>query len=606
MSDPAAPSPSPSLTLAARIDRICDGFEAACRGGQGPRIEDYLAEMPEPGRAALLVQLLASELEWRRHVDQWPTPEDYLARFPGQADLIASAFGAVSDRGDDSPATAIAARRTGESPADEWPPRDVPGYEILEELGRGGMGVVYKARHLRLGRVVALKTITTGRFAGPTERARFQVEARSVARLQHPHIVQVYEVGEQEGCPYVTLEFVDGGNLERRLADRPFAADEAARLIQTLARAIHAVHRLGIVHRDLKPANVLLTADGVPKIGDFGLAKLLGDEPDAVVATTLTRTGAVLGTPGYMAPEQAAGQVRAIGPATDIHALGVVFYELLTGHRPFRGPSLMETLDQIRNQEPTPPRALRPGLPRDLETICLKCLKKGPQDRYPDAESLADDLGRYLQGEPIRARNSGAIELLARVLERGQHDKDFTTWSRIILRQVAPFACSIHVGVFLLAVARSPYLLSGLYLLVIGILASQGMVFHLYRSHRISPPSPAAHLGGALMMGQAIGVLATLEVVRRVVDPTLPNGALAVYPFWSIVVGLMFFAMGANFWGRLYLVGLALMALAPLMTLNLLWAPLEFAVCVSLALISCGLHLRRLGREARGADGGGG
>jgi serine/threonine-protein kinase len=291
------------------------------------------------------------------------------------------------------------------------PPR-VPGYEVEAMLGRGGMGVVYRARHLRLGRTVALKMLLAGDCAGPSERARFQREAEAVANLRHANIVQVYDVGEQDGRPFFTMEIALGGSLAEKLAGVPQPAREAAALVVTLAQAVSAAHQGGILHRDLKPANVLLTADGTPKISDFGLARRLegGDR--------LTQSGAMLGTPSYMAPEQARGRTRALGPPVDIYALGAILYELLTGRPPFQGETTADTLLQVISQEPVPPSRLNPRVPRDLETICLKCLHKEPQRRYASAAALAADLRCFLQGEAIAARPEGRLERLARGVRR--------------------------------------------------------------------------------------------------------------------------------------------------------------------------------------------
>ena len=317
-----------------------------------------------------------------------------------------------SGAGDTTPPTRVFG--TADNVTPRVPKPAVAGFEILEELGRGGMGVVYKARQTNLGRLVALKMVLAGAHAGPGALARLHKEAQAVASLKHPDIVQIHDVRQAGGLPYLSLEFIDGGSLAQQMDGRPQDITRVAWTIHTLARAIHAAHVEGIVHRDLKPANILLTADGRPKITDFGLARRLGDDSD------LTRPGAIVGTPDYMAPEQACGQVHDAGPAIDQHALGAILYELLTGRPPFRGATPADTIEQVRTQEPVPPRWLRPKVPRDLETICLKCLQKEPHRRYPDAGALAIDLERFLEGRPILARPSSAFERLGRWCRRNR------------------------------------------------------------------------------------------------------------------------------------------------------------------------------------------
>jgi WD40 repeat protein/tRNA A-37 threonylcarbamoyl transferase component Bud32 len=397
-----------SLEDAEWIDEICDDFEAACRAGKEPTIEEVLNQAGAPIRAALLRELLAAEVEQRFRQGQRPQPGDYFNRFPDQTLVIGRVFAELC------PANGAGADRNrilsgeGTEPGSGIPlePANaplptVPGYEIEEELGRGGMGVVYKARALRLNRIVALKMILAGAHAGPKATLRFLNEAEVVARLRHPNIVQIFGVGDHDGRPYVELEYVAGGNLARKLDGTPRAAASAAALVEVLARAVQAAHSQGIIHRDLKPANVLLTPEGEPKIADFGLAKASDSD------IGLTGSDAVLGTPSYMAPEQAEEGGRSVGPAADVYALGAIFYELLTGRPPFKAASVFATLEQVRTAEPLPPSRLEPGLARDAETICLKCLRKDPSHRYASARDLADDLRRWIEGEPVIARPVG-------------------------------------------------------------------------------------------------------------------------------------------------------------------------------------------------------
>jgi serine/threonine-protein kinase len=280
----------------------------------------------------------------------------------------------------------------------------IPGYEVEAVLGRGGMGVVYQARHLRLNRPVALKMLLGGAYAGPHERARFQREAEAVAGLRHENIVRVYDVGDHDGRPFFTMEYVEGGSLADQLTGAPQPARQAAALVATLAEAVRVAHQGGVVHRDLKPGNVLLTADGTAKVSDFGLARRLQG------GAALTQSGVPVGTPSYMAPEQARGQARAIGPAVDVYALGAILYELLTGRPPFRGETAAATLQEVITRDPVPPTRLNSNVPRDLDTICLKCLHKEPGRRYASAAALADDLRRFGEGRPIQARPVGWAE----------------------------------------------------------------------------------------------------------------------------------------------------------------------------------------------------
>jgi WD40 repeat protein/serine/threonine protein kinase len=411
------------LPLFLRLEAACNRFEAAWQGAgpSTPRVEDYLGDEPDPVRPALVRELLRIDIAYRRRAGQCPVAHEYLGRFPGlDPDWLGKVLADVPTQSlprSPTPSQPVAAAtEEGVSPAPATAP-EFGGYEILGELGRGGMGVVYQARQRGLGRLVALKMVLAGAHAGPDEQARFLAEARSLARLQHPNIVQIHEVGAApmpDGLPagpagpgtlpFFSLEYVEGGSLDRRLAGTPQDPRQAAALVEVLARAVHYAHERGIVHRDLKPANVLLTADGTPKITDFGLARHMSD------GSGRTHSGAVLGTPSYMAPEQAAGQSKAVGPACDIWALGAILYECLTGRPPFRAASVLDTLAQVCARDPVTPRQLQPGVPRDLETIALKCLHKDPRKRYPSAVALAEDLRRSQAGEPITARPAGRPE----------------------------------------------------------------------------------------------------------------------------------------------------------------------------------------------------
>jgi len=388
-----------SVTVLDLIDEVCDRFERAWKNDSPPRVDDYLDGMAGSELEYLRRELLRVDHHYRR-------PENHRKTQP------------------DKPF--------------------VGGYEVLRELGRGGMGVVYLARQIRPNRLVALKMISAGVHADTRNRERFRSEADAIAQLQHPHIVQVYEVGEQDGCPFFALEYVSGGSLDQYLKGAPQPPRAAAQLVKQLAHAIHHAHQRGIIHRDLKPANILLhkseiigqnseirdqksedgtrfiseslsplTSDLCPKITDFGLAKLLdveGGDP--------TRSGDVLGTPGYMAPEQVGGSQIEISAATDVYGLGAILYELLTGRPPFRGENAVDTMLQVRTVEPVSPSRMQPKCPRDLVTICLKCLHKLPYHRYCTAAELGEDLRRFLDGQPICAQRTGPLRQLAKWVRR--------------------------------------------------------------------------------------------------------------------------------------------------------------------------------------------
>lgn len=427
-----------------RMDRACDEFERDWLRGEKRLIEVVIESFETHERDEVLRELVRLERELRLNDGERVERGEYEVRFPSLS--LATMF---------ETREAVSQERAAAG-AKAFP--SVPGYEILERIGRGGMGVVHKARHLKLNRLVALKMID-GALPSEEQLARFQAEAEAVALLQHPHIVQIHEVGESDGRPFLALEFVEGQTLSRRLAGEPQPPVMAARLIELLARAMQVAHERGVVHRDLKPSNILLSAAasgssrsddsrtatslptsrtpesnertssttkrltavlpmdvttlyGSPKITDFGLAKRLDTDSD------LTVTGAILGTPGYMAPEQAGGNTKSLGPAVDVYSLGAIFYEMLTGRPPFKAPTSLETLELVRNAEPVAPTRLQPRIPRDLETICLKCLRKEPEARFASMAELAEELQRFFAGRPILTRPASLVERSIKLAQR--------------------------------------------------------------------------------------------------------------------------------------------------------------------------------------------
>ncbi len=390
----------PPLSQLRRLDRLCDQFEAAWKAAPRPRIDAFLAEVPPAEWPALLRELLILDLDYRRQLGEHPTLEQYRSEYPAlELDRLAPLFAETSQ-----PEVSGLAEKT-----QSFTPSDAPNgllprihylgdYQLLAVIARGGMGVVYKARQLSLNRVVAVKMILAGQLATQAEHDRFHAEAEAAALLDHPNIVPVFEVGEHEGQHYFSMGYVEGSSLAARLAKGPLAPKEAAELVATVAEAVEYAHRQGVIHRDLKPSNILIDCAGRPRVTDFGLAKRVDSGGD------LTATGQVLGTPSYMPPEQAAGHIHAVGPAADVYALGAVLYAALTGRPPFQAATSLETLKQVIEREPVPLRQLNSAVPRDLETIVLKCLEKAVPRRYASAQALAEDLRRYLEGRPIFAR----------------------------------------------------------------------------------------------------------------------------------------------------------------------------------------------------------
>jgi WD40 repeat protein/serine/threonine protein kinase len=439
MSSSPIPGPPPST-----LEQVLAEQRVRWEQGERPLVETYLQRQPSlRSDAEAILDLINNEIVLRSEHGEAPRLDEYQARFPALADQLTLLFEVHQAlEGEGLAVTLQVLQGTGASTS---APAllDLPAYEVRCVLGSGGMGVVYLALHRPLKRLVALKMIRTGAQPLPEQLGRFRREAEAVARLTHPNIVQVYDVGEHQGQPYLALEYVSGGSLAEQLNRAPQPPRAAAELVKTLAQAIHFAHEHGIVHRDLKPANILLhkelaaenaesagkrkekkflgfssalsafsAVSSVPKITDFGLAKLV--EGDSLQ----THSSAILGTPSYMAPEQAEGRARDTGPLVDVYALGAILYEMLTGRPPFLGATVLATLEQVRSAEPVPPMRLQPGVPRDLDTICLKCLQKEPGKRYRSAADLGEDLDRFLRGAPIRARPVSPVEQVVKWARR--------------------------------------------------------------------------------------------------------------------------------------------------------------------------------------------
>jgi tetratricopeptide (TPR) repeat protein len=397
------------------VDHACDRFEAAWKAGQRPRIEDYLALAPELERPALLHELLWLEAAYRRQAGDSLRAEEFLARFPGlDPDWLAGVLSAAAHPADRR--TTLPEAPSFYEPGDTLLGRKLGPYRIEQRLGEGGMGTVYRAlRQDAYQQRVALKVIRPGLDSDEVLQ-RFQTERQVLAELPHPHIARLLDGGTtDDGRPYFVMEYIDGEPLDRYCDRQQLSTQERLRLLQAVCEAVQYAHARQVIHRDLKPSNVLVTAEGTPRVTDFGLAKRLASSPGMPGSTP---SGAILGTPSYMAPEQAAGKGNEIGVASDVYALGAILYELLVGRPPFRAETPLDTLLQVLSEEPVPPGRLHPKLSRDLETICLKCLNKEPHKRYPSAAALADDLGRFLKGEPIHARPVGQAERLLRWCRR--------------------------------------------------------------------------------------------------------------------------------------------------------------------------------------------
>jgi serine/threonine-protein kinase len=421
-------------------------------------------------------------------------------------------------------------------------------YEVLEELGRGGMGVVYKAHQISLGRTVALKMILSSATPSSADLARFRTEAESAARLDHPAIVPIYEVGEQQGQPFFTMKYVAGTTLTRRLAGGPMPPREAALILAPICRAIHYAHERGVLHRDLKPSNILIDEEGRPHVSDFGLAKRVEAEEH------LTLSGAVLGTPSYMAPEQAAGKRGNLGPTSDVYSLGTILYQMLTGHPPFQAATPVETVLLVLEQEPLPPRLLNPWADRELEMIALKCLQKPPELRYASAKALADDLEAYLADEPTAARSGMFRSVLARAFRETHHATVLENWGLLWMwHSLALLITCLLTSLLQWRGMTSPLPYLALWTAGLGTWA---MIFWTLR-RRSGPVTfverQIAHVWAASMI--SIALLFVVEII-------LGMPVLTLSPVLALTSGMIFLVKAGTLTGQFYFQAAALFATA--------------------------------------------
>lgn len=553
----------------ARLAQLIDELLARTRGGDSIDVEQVARDHPD----------LADDLR-----QLWTTAMI--------ADDLGNAAAALLDANFpetiDSPASGLDSR-TGT----EFAGKIVGDYELLEELGRGGMGVVYKARQISLGRTVALKMILRGELASDTDIIRFRAETEAAARLDHPHIVPLYEVGEYDGRPFFSMKFVEGETLSRKLAEGPLSPRAAAEILYPVCRAIAAAHEQGILHRDIKPANILIDVAGTPHVTDFGLAKRIpSDLDEQSLGRSLTQSGAIIGSPSYMAPEQAAGNRGETGPTSDVFSLGAVLYHMLTGRPPFQAATPVDTLLLVLEQDPVPPRELNPAVDADLELIAVKCLQKPSDLRYATPAALADDLRAYLNNEPISARSGHITQIVSRLFRETHHAVVLENWGLLwIWHSLVLFVlCLLTNWMQLQGVAsRLPYLAAW----VLGMGAWAAVFWNLRR--RAGPITfverQIAHVWAASMVASTLLYL---------VEYVLGMEVLALSPVLGLITGMVFFVKAGILTGKFYAQSAALFATAAVMAVYPTYAVAIFGLVSFGCFIVPGLEYYRRQRARRG------
>jgi hypothetical protein len=592
------------IEIARRIDVICRQFEAEYRNGRRAPVDDYLSGICEEGRTALLAELESLKNELISSDEALTSSDSGIANahhsrttaeaptlvpamLPATATTAESSCSAhelaTVPPGDQPTVDFGAARSTLAAPGSVAHLREFGDYQIIREIARGGMGVVFEARQKSLNRPVALKMILTGQLANESDVQRFYYEAEAAANLDHPAIVPIYEVGRHQDQHYFSMRLVDGGSLSRELSRFRDDPKAAARLLTTVARAVHHAHHRGILHRDLKPSNVLLDREGRPHVTDFGLAKRVNAD------SGLTQSGMIVGTPSYMAPEQVAGN-HNLTPAVDVYGLGAILYELLTGRPPFRAETPMDTLLQVLERLPAPPRLVNPNVERDLETICLKCLEKDPLRRYASAEDFALDLERYVSGETISAKSINWLDRVDSALRRSQYDVQFRAYGPMLWG----FAAVVLITEIILNVvilADQPIWLIP-FLQVCRVICF-GLIYWYARSTTVLPARGVERLLWSTWLGYiACGFI--LAMAYRLAAGWTTPVELKLYPLMSAVTGMAFVVLGSSYWGRCYAFGIAFYMLALLMHLDLRWAPVEFGATWAAVFVMIGNRLRNL------------
>jgi len=591
------------------LDRIVDRFKQAWRQGTFP---DWLTFVPKDFAPSqqLVLELVRIDYQYRLKAGQLPQVTDYWNRLPSHRASLEELFKQLLNF--DHATLALDATPFETIPADHHSdiPRDVNripvneaskhsvidsigDYDILHEIARGGMGIVYKAMHRKLGRLAAIKVIVNAEFASEQQVKRFHMEAEAAARLDHIGIVPVFEVGQHAGRPFLAMAFVDGASLWEKVKEKPLQPQEAARIIRDVASAIQHAHDRGILHRDLKPQNILISSvDNQPKITDFGLARRTTDH------TGLTVTGQVMGTPSYMPPEQASGRMREVGVTADVYSLGATLYCLLTGRPPFQAASWTETLRQVVEQDPIPPRILDAGIPADLSMICLKCLEKSSGLRYSSAQGLTDDLDCFLRGDAISVSSIHPMDRVWRTLGRHRDDAELKTWGEL-LYYFAPIVLITELVISQLG--QHDVKLSHAYgwagLVRVFQLAAMGAVAWLTRSKWMN----TWHSAARLMWSQWAAFLIACHLavfVKVIYETTVPNSpAISLfncYPYFAIFSGILWFTLGSNFWGTCYLFGAMFFLMSMLLPFCPTWGPLLFGATWAALLVITGRRLQRL------------